>query len=88
MFLTPDGLITQLGTTLSTTVSSNLAKAGLTLDEPRPMAQAGKAGRLMTMDDREKVKLAIASATSMEEIRRLERQLREGYVPEIESVGA
>ena len=88
LFLTPDGLMTQLGTTLSTTVSTKLAKPGLTLDEPKPMAQPGKAGRLMTKDEREKVKVAIAGATSMEEIRRLERQLREGYVPEIESVGA
>ena len=31
---------------------------------------------------------AIAEAKSVEEIRRLERSLREGYLPEMESVGA
>ena len=33
-------------------------------------------------------KKAIAEAKSVEEIRRLERSLREGYLPEMESVGA
>jgi U2 small nuclear ribonucleoprotein A' len=42
----------------------------------------------MSKEDAEKVKLAIAKATSIEEIRRLERSLREGYMPSMESVGA
>ena len=60
----------------------------LTTDEPRPAQLAGKAGRLMSKEDQEKVKAAIAKATSMEEVRKLERSLREGYLPEMESVGA
>ena len=52
------------------------------------MPVSGKAGRLMTKEERERVKAAIASAKSIEEIRRLERSLREGYLPEAESVGA
>lgn len=42
----------------------------------------------MSKEDVEKVKAAIASATSVEEIRRLERSLREGFLPNMEAVGA
>jgi len=42
----------------------------------------------MSKEDQERVKAAIAKATSIEEVRKLERNLREGYLPEIESVGA
>jgi len=42
----------------------------------------------MSKEDQEKVKAAIAQATSVEEIRKLERSLREGYMPELETVGA
>ncbi|KAK2462024.1 hypothetical protein APHAL10511_006487 [Amanita phalloides] len=88
LFVTPDGLMTQLATNLSTAVSSQSAKPGLTIDEPKPMPVPGKAGRLMTKEERERVKAAIANAKSMEEIRRLERSLRDGYLPEMEAVGA
>ncbi|KAK1229808.1 U2 snRNP complex subunit [Marasmius sp. AFHP31] len=88
LFLTADGLPTALATTISTTVSTQSSKAALTIDEPRAAAPTAKAGRLMTREDAEKVKAAIAQAKSIEEIRRLERSLREGYIPEMESVGA
>ncbi|KAG2149766.1 L domain-like protein [Suillus cothurnatus] len=88
LFLTAEGLPTALATTISTTVSKQGSKATVTLDEPKPAALSGKAGRLMSKEDAEKVKLAIAKATSIEEIRRLERSLREGYMPSMESVGA
>ncbi|KAG2077068.1 L domain-like protein [Suillus decipiens] len=88
LFLTADGLPTALATTISTTVSKQGSKATVTLDEPKPAVLSGKAGRLMSKEDAEKVKLAIAKATSIEEIRRLERSLREGYMPSMESVGA
>ena len=88
LFVTPDGLMTQLATTLSTTVSTQSAIPGLTIDEPKPMPLSGKAGRLMTKEERERVKAAIASAKSIEDIRKLERSLREGYLPEMESIGA
>ncbi|OCH96697.1 L domain-like protein [Obba rivulosa] len=88
LFLTPDGLLTQLAAKLSTTVSAHSTKAPIATDEPRPAAVPGKAGRLMSKEEAEKVKEAIARATSIEEIRRLERRLKEGFLPGMESVGA
>ncbi|KAJ7655197.1 leucine-rich repeat-domain-containing protein [Mycena polygramma] len=88
LFVTAENLPTALATTLSTTVSTQSSKAVITSDEPKLAPLMGKAGRLMSKEDAEKVKAAIAKATSMEEVRRLERSLREGYMPEIESVGA
>ncbi len=76
-----------LATTLSTTVSIGAAKSVTMAEEPRPVAP-GKAGRLLTKEEANKVREAIAKATSVEEIRRLERSLKEGYLPSIESVGA
>jgi U2 small nuclear ribonucleoprotein A' len=86
LFLTADGLPTALATTISTTVSTH-SKPPITTDEPKPAA-VGKAGRLMSKEEVEKVKEAIAKATSVEEIRKLERSLREGYLPERDTVGA
>jgi len=88
LFVTAENLPTALATTLSTTVSTQSSKALVTTDEPKLAPLMGKAGRLMSKEDAEKVKAAIAKATSMDEVRRLERSLREGYMPEIESVGA
>ncbi|KAH7929387.1 L domain-like protein [Leucogyrophana mollusca] len=88
LFLTAEGLPTALATTISTTVSKQGAKTTVTTDEPRPAVPSGKAGRLMSKEDADKVKAAIAKATSIEEIRRLERSLREGYMPSMETVGA
>lgn len=87
LFLTADGLPTQLATTLSTTVSTH-AKPATTMDEPKPIVAPGKAGRLMSKEEAQRVKEAIAKATSIEEIRRLERSLREGFMPDMDSVGA
>ncbi|EGO02784.1 hypothetical protein SERLA73DRAFT_176157 [Serpula lacrymans var. lacrymans S7.3] len=87
LFLTAEGLHTALATTISTTVSTLGSKAAATTDEPK-LAMSGKAGRLMSKEDAEKVKQAIAKATSIEEITRLERSLREGYMPSLEAVGA
>ncbi|KAG5654035.1 hypothetical protein H0H81_008051 [Sphagnurus paluster] len=88
LFLTADNLPTALATTISTTVTTQSTKAVLTSDEPKPAMQPGKAGRLMSKEDQEKVKAAIAQATSIEDIRKLERSLREGYMPDLETVGA
>lgn len=87
LFLTADNLPTQLATTLSTTVSTSSAKVPVTSDEPKP-ATHGKAGRLMSKEEAQKVKEAITRATSVDEVRRLERQLKEGYLPSLEGVGA
>ncbi|KAH0838486.1 L domain-like protein [Lanmaoa asiatica] len=86
LFLTAEGLPTALATTISTTISST--KVAITIDEPKPVPLAGKAGRLMSKEEAERVKQAIAKATSIEEIRRLERSLKEGYLPVMEAVGA
>lgn len=85
--MTVDGLMNSLATTLSTTVSTGAAK-NVTAEEPRPVMAAGKAGRLLSKDEANKVREAITKATSVEEIRRLERSLKEGFLPSMESVGA
>ncbi|KAL7410152.1 leucine-rich repeat-domain-containing protein [Mrakia frigida] len=43
-----------------------------------------KAGRLMTQEEREKIKRAVMKAENVDEVRRLERMLREGWIPEEE----
>lgn len=73
--------MTALATTLASTVSTHSAKALVAADEPRQDLPAGKAGRLMSDEERSRVKLAIANATSSEEVARLERTLKEGYMP-------
>ncbi|KIM48335.1 hypothetical protein M413DRAFT_440058 [Hebeloma cylindrosporum] len=88
IFVTAEGLPTALADTISTTVSANTTKTVLTIDEPKAAPTGGKAGRLMSKEDQAKVRAAIGKATSIEEVRRLERSLREGYVPELDSVGA
>ena len=86
--MTAEGLLTALATTISTTVSAPSTAATLTMDEPKSVVVPGKAGRLMSKEDQEKIKAAIAKATTIEEVRKMERSLREGYLPEMESVGA
>jgi len=88
LFLTADNLLTALATTISTTITTQSTKVLVTTDEPKPVALPGKAGRLMSKEDQERVKAAIAKATSVEEIKKLERSLRDGYMPEFEAVGA
>jgi U2 small nuclear ribonucleoprotein A' len=54
-----------------------------TVDEPRPSSAMipGQSGRLMTAEERQKVKAAIANAKTAEEIKKLERSLKEGWIP-------
>ena len=85
--MTAEGLPTALATTISTTVSVHSTKAAVTTDEPGPTAPAMKAGRLMSKEEADRVKQMISKATSVDEIKRLERSLRDGYMPEME-VGA
>jgi U2 small nuclear ribonucleoprotein A' len=42
----------------------------------------------MSQEEAERVKQAIAKASSVEEVRKLERRLREGFLPDSEAVGA
>ncbi|TDL28776.1 L domain-like protein [Rickenella mellea] len=89
LFLTPDKLPTALATTISSTVSTNTSnKLAANADEPKPSAAPGKAGRLMTDEEKSRVRAAIAAATSTEEVRKLERSLKEGWVPSVNPVGA
>ncbi|TFY83311.1 hypothetical protein EWM64_g700 [Hericium alpestre] len=87
LFLTPDGLMNSLGTTLQTTVSTHAAKQAITSDEPRPAPAAAKPGRLLSKEEEARVREAIANASSIDEIRRLERSLKEGFMPSMD-VGA
>lgn len=80
LFLTQDNLPTALATSISTTVTAPSAKAVVSTDEPKPVIP-GKAGRLMTAEEKERVKAAIANATSADEVRKLERSLKEGWMP-------
>lgn len=59
------------------------AAVAASLDEPRaaPGVPGGK-GRLMTAEEKNRIKAAIAKATSADEIKQLERSLKEGWVPE------
>lgn len=86
--MTVDGLMNSLATTLSTTVSTGAKKNVAMAEEPRPVVAPGKAGRLLTKEEANKVREAIAKATSVEEIRLLERSLKDGFLPSMESVGA
>ena len=87
LFLTPDELETALATQLASTVTTNAAKAATAsiVDEPsaaRAASGSGKAGRLMTVEEKARIKAAIAKATSADEIKTLERCLREGWIPQ------
>ncbi|QRV86333.1 U2 small nuclear ribonucleoprotein A [Ceratobasidium sp. AG-Ba] len=87
LFVTAEGLPTALATSIQEAATAQ--PTGLTFtpggdDVPndRPGPKAGAAGRLMTAEERARVRDAIARAGSAEEIKRLERALRDGYVPE------
>ena len=82
--------MTSLASTLSTTVTKTSSKALVQTDEPKAAASAvpGKAGRLMTDEEKARVRAAIAAAKSAEEIQKLERSLREGWVPNVNPIGA
>ncbi|KAG8943423.1 U2 snRNP complex subunit [Tulasnella sp. 424] len=83
LFLTPDNLPTALATSLTAAKAVPSKGAATTEEEPAGPAGAalgaGKAGRMMTAEERERVKAAILKATTAEEVRRLEKTLREGW---------
>jgi len=80
LFLTPDELPTALATSFAATKAAP-TKNVAAREEEEPTVVAGRAGKLMTPEERERVKAAILKATSAEEVRRLEKTLKEGYVP-------
>lgn len=87
LFLTPDDLPTALATSLQSTKAQQSSKNVVSTEEEPTTAgaaanlAAGRAGRLMTAEEKARVKASILSATSAEEVRRLEKTLKEGWVP-------
>ncbi|KAG8859333.1 U2 snRNP complex subunit [Tulasnella sp. 330] len=87
LFLTPDDLPTALATSLRSAKTQQSSKnVASTEEEPTATGAAanlaaGRAGRLMTAEEKARVKASILSATSAEEVRRLEKTLKEGWVP-------
>lgn len=87
--MTAEGLPTALATSIQEAASAQPSGPTFTPggddgrgSDDRQPGKAGAAGRLMTADERARVREAIAQASSAEEIKRLERALRDGYVPE------
>lgn len=95
LFLSKDGTPTALATQFSEasastsaanapTLVSNGTTTGAKTFEPGVESNAGaagKAGRLLTKEEKERVRQAIEGAESVEEIRRLQRMLAQGFVP-------
>jgi len=85
LFLTPDKLPTSLYTTLLQTRTTAVAAASSADSEEATGGSKtfvpGASGRLMTAEEKNRIRDALTKATSAEEVRRLERQLREGYIP-------
>jgi len=82
LFLTPDDLPTALATSLRAAKAQQSSKSvASTEEEPATSLAAGRAGRLMTEEEKARVKEAILRAASAEEVRRLEKTLKEGWVP-------
>ncbi|GAA5863386.1 hypothetical protein JCM1840_007509 [Sporobolomyces johnsonii] len=92
LFLNPDGTPTALHTAFLAAAASGAAAPSLvngaggakTFEpgvEPAAAAASGKAGRLLTKEEKERVRQAIEGAESVEEIRRLQRMLAQGFVP-------
>ncbi|KAJ9124325.1 hypothetical protein QFC22_001125 [Naganishia vaughanmartiniae] len=70
-----------LSLTSDAAVAAQAASASIPGAAGSEKADAGK-GRLMTSEEKAKIREAIQNATSIEEIRNLERTLAEGRVPE------
>ncbi|KAK4052105.1 U2 snRNP complex subunit [Microbotryomycetes sp. JL201] len=90
LFMSKDGTPTALATAFAEAAASNsaanaptlVAANGVKTFEPGvEPAATGKAGRLLTKEEKERVRQAIEGAESVEEIRRLQRMLAQGFVP-------
>lgn len=86
LFLTPDKLPTSLASSLSSTRTSAAAALAAQTNESLLSSTArsiapGSAGRLMTAEEKERIKEAIRGSKNADEVRKLEQQLREGYIP-------
>jgi len=86
LFLTPDKLPTSLAASLSATRTSAAAALAAQTNESLVSATArsiapGASGRLMTAAEKERIREAIKASKNAEEVKKLEQQLREGYIP-------
>ncbi|BGP13260.1 hypothetical protein JCM10213_004970 [Rhodosporidiobolus nylandii] len=91
LFQTPTGEPTALhtsflaaaasGASAPSLVGSKTFEPGVEPTAAAAAAASGKAGRLLTKDEKDRVRKAIEGAESVEEIRRLQRMLAQGFVP-------
>jgi U2 small nuclear ribonucleoprotein A' len=79
LFQTETGEWTPLATSISAQVTAAPSTNGVKTFEPG--MQSEDKGRLLTADDKQRIKQAIESATSIEEVRKLQRALELGFVP-------
>lgn len=81
LFLTPEKTSTALAVSLldsATTTANGIAK---TFEPGMDGETSGKAGRLLSKDEKERVRKAIEGASTVDEIRRLTRMLAQGFLP-------
>ncbi|GAA6064776.1 hypothetical protein JCM10212_006325 [Sporobolomyces blumeae] len=89
LFQTAAGEPTPLHTTFLNAVSTGSAAPSLASKTFEPGVEqaevtangGGKAGRLLTKEEKDRVRQAIEAAESVEEIRRLQRMLAQGFIP-------
>ncbi|KAI5477657.1 U2 small nuclear ribonucleoprotein A' [Pseudohyphozyma bogoriensis] len=81
LYETSTGSPTALATSIISSVpaTSNTFEPGV--DGAKTETAAGKAGRLLSKEEKDRVRKAIEGAGSVEEIRRLQRMLAQGFVP-------
>jgi U2 small nuclear ribonucleoprotein A' len=82
------GRPSELANKLSIQTSSGVAGASAMAATKAARAAAGGKGRLMTPDEKKRVLEALTRAQTAEEVRKLERMLADGLIPEGESVEA
>lgn len=82
------GLPTKLALSLVSEAATNAANAAAAnaLSSTGGVNGAGSKGRLMTEEEKTRIREAIKAATSIEEIKKLDRMLAEGRVPEGQTV--
>jgi U2 small nuclear ribonucleoprotein A' len=82
-----DGSPTSLALSIST--SAGTAPSEVRTFEPGGgVAREKDKGRLLTPEEKKRVKAAIEKAGSVEEVRRLQRMLADGFIPSDKDLGA